>query len=340
MSNADKVDHRTPCTIGVLCTNLPCEGYAQNIWSVPDSLVQAGDELDERLVQMTADRAGDPGTEALPRAPQHVSLPGIQGRLQGPGEPAHAMDVSEELLVCHVGVKRHYSCRLPTPIKLNDPQLLAGSRHRWYCGAEREKENQMDLKGKTAVVTGGAAGIGLDTCRRLVKEGCSVTLWDVDAAGLARARKELSRSGAKVFAYTCDVTKGARVAELARRAVKDMGQVDILVNNAGILVPGTFLEQPVEKWQKMVDVNLVALLHTTHAFLPGMNARNCGAIVNVSSGAATVGVAGLAVYCATKWAVWGLTESLRHESWNAGARGVHWASIHPLYVAAGMFAGA
>jgi all-trans-retinol dehydrogenase (NAD+) len=198
----------------------------------------------------------------------------------------------------------------------------------------------MDLKGKTAVVTGGAAGIGLDTCRRLVKEGCSVTLWDVDAAGLARARKELSRSGAKVFAYTCDVTKGARVAELARRAVKDMGQVDILVNNAGILVPGTFLEQPVEKWQKMVDVNLVALLHTTHAFLPGMNARNSGAVVNVSSGAATVGVAGLAVYCATKWAVWGLTESLRHESWNAGARGVHWASIHPLYVAAGMFAGA
>ena len=198
----------------------------------------------------------------------------------------------------------------------------------------------MDLKGKTAVVTGGAAGIGLETCRRLVKEGCSVTLWDVDAKGLARARKELSVNGAKVFAYTCDVTKSARVTELARRAVKDMGQVDILVNNAGILVPGTFLEQPVEKWQKMVDVNLVALLHTTHAFLPGMNARNSGAIINVSSGAATVGVAGLAVYCATKWAVWGLTESLRHESWNAGKRGVHWASIHPLYIAEGLFAGA
>ncbi|MGO9310855.1 MAG: SDR family NAD(P)-dependent oxidoreductase, partial [Spirochaetia bacterium] len=141
----------------------------------------------------------------------------------------------------------------------------------------------MDLKEKCAVVTGGAAGIGLETCRRLVKEGCTVTLWDVDAKGLARARKELSRDGAKVFAYPCDVTKGARVVELARRAVKDMGQVDILVNNAGILVPGTFLEQPVEKWQKMVDVNLVALLHTIHAFLPGMNARNSGAIVNVSS---------------------------------------------------------
>jgi all-trans-retinol dehydrogenase (NAD+) len=198
----------------------------------------------------------------------------------------------------------------------------------------------MDLKGKTAVVTGGAAGIGLETCRRLVKEGCSVTLWDVDAKGLARARKELGANGAKVFTYTCDVTKGARVAELARRAAKDMGQVDILVNNAGILVPGTFLEQPVEKWQKTVDVNLVAILHTIYAFLPGMNKRNSGAIVNVSSAAGTLGIPGLAVYGATKWALWGLTESLRHESWNAGIRGIQWSSIHPMYVTTGVFAGA
>jgi all-trans-retinol dehydrogenase (NAD+) len=197
-----------------------------------------------------------------------------------------------------------------------------------------------DLKEKTAVVTGGAAGIGLETCRRLVKAGCVVTLWDVNAAALARARKELSRGGVKVFAYTCDVTKGARVAELARRAAKDMGRVDILVNNAGILFPGGFLDQPLEKWEKTVDVNFVALLHTIHAFLPGMHARNAGAIVNVSSAAGLLGVPGIAVYGATKWAVFGLTESLRHESWNAGKRGVKWTSIHPMYVKEGIFAGA
>ena len=196
------------------------------------------------------------------------------------------------------------------------------------------------LKEKTAVVTGGAAGIGLETCRRLVKAGCTVTLWDVNAAGLARARKELSRGGARVFAYTCDVTKGARVAQLARRAVKDMGRVDILVNNAGILVPGGFLDQPVEKWEKTVAVNLSALLHTIHAFLPAMHKRNDGAIVNVSSAAGLLGVPGISVYSATKWAVFGLTESLRHESWNAGKRGVKWASIHPMYVREGIFAGA
>jgi all-trans-retinol dehydrogenase (NAD+) len=199
---------------------------------------------------------------------------------------------------------------------------------------------KMHLKGKTAVVTGAAAGIGLETCRRLVKEGCSVTLWDLDARGLAKARTELARGGAKVFSYVCDVTKSARVNELARRAVKDMGQVDILVNNAGILVPGNFLDQPVEKWQKMVDVNLVALLHTTHAFLPGMNARNSGAVVNVSSAAGTLGIPGISVYSATKWGVWGLTEALRHESWNGGFRGIQWSSIHPMYVSKGIFAGA
>jgi all-trans-retinol dehydrogenase (NAD+) len=196
------------------------------------------------------------------------------------------------------------------------------------------------LREKTAVVTGGAAGIGLETCRRLVKAGCVVTLWDVNAAGLARARKELSRGGARVFAYRCDVTKRARVSQLARRAVKDMGRVDILVNNAGILVPGGFLDQAVEKWEKTVDVNFVALLHTIRAFLPDMHARNEGRIVNVSSAAGLLGVPGIAVYGATKWAVFGLTEALRHESWNAGKRGVMWASIHPMYVKEGIFAGA
>jgi len=198
----------------------------------------------------------------------------------------------------------------------------------------------MKLAGKTAVVTGGAAGIGLETCRRLLKEGCTVTLWDLDARALARARKDLAAAGGTVFAYPCDVTRGARVAALARRAEKDMGRVDILVNNAGILVPGSFLEQPVEKWGRAVDVNLTALLHTIHAFLPGMNRRGSGHVVNVSSAAGLLGVPGLAVYAATKWAVFGLTESLRHESWNAGTRGIRWSSIHPMYVRDGIFAGA
>jgi hypothetical protein len=87
--------------------------------SVPYPLVQAGDELYERLIEMTADGARNPRTEVLGGFPQYVRFPGIQGCFQGPGEPAHAMDVSEELLVCHVGVVRHFSFRLRTPIKLS-----------------------------------------------------------------------------------------------------------------------------------------------------------------------------------------------------------------------------
>jgi all-trans-retinol dehydrogenase (NAD+) len=198
----------------------------------------------------------------------------------------------------------------------------------------------MDVKGKAAVVTGAATGIGLAISRRLAAAGCVLTLWDVDAAGLVRARRELAAAGAKVFAVRCDVSKAASVQACAKRALRDMGRVDVLVNNAGILVPGTFLEQPVRRWEATVAVNLVALLHTIHAFLPGMNARGSGHVVNVSSAAGTLGVPGIAVYSATKWAVWGLTESLRHESWNEGRRGVRWSSIHPNYVRDGLFAGA
>ena len=198
----------------------------------------------------------------------------------------------------------------------------------------------MKLNGKTAVVTGGATGIGLAICRRLAAEGCVLTLWDVDAPGLTRARRELAAEGAEVYTARCDVTKAPQVAACARRALRDMGRVDILVNNAGILVAGTFLEQSVEKWETMIRVNFVALLHTIRAFLPGMNERGTGHVVNVSSAAGTLGVPGIAVYSATKWAVWGLTESLRHESWNAGKRGVRWSSIHPNYVRDGLFAGA
>ncbi len=198
----------------------------------------------------------------------------------------------------------------------------------------------MKLKGKTCVVTGAARGIGLAVCRRLAREGCALTLWDIDADALEKSRKDLEGLGSPVFGHRCDITDKGEVYRLARLAAEEMGRVDILVNNAGILFGGNLLDQPDERWEKMIDVNLTSLLYTTRAFLPAMMERDSGHIVNVSSAAGTVGVAGLAVYAATKWAVWGLTESLRHETLNAGKRGVKWSSIHPNYVAEGMFGGA
>ena len=197
----------------------------------------------------------------------------------------------------------------------------------------------MELKDKCAIVTGGAMGIGLATSKRLLMEGAVVTLWDLNKIALKQAKEELSHLG-KVFIHQCDVTNKEQVYKLAKTAKKEMGKVDILINNAGYVSGGEFLERPDEDWERTINVNLTAVLYTIRAFLPEMYERNSGCIVNISSAAGTIGVAGLAVYTATKWAVWGLTESLRLEALTSGKSGVKYSSIHPGYIATGMFEGA
>jgi len=198
----------------------------------------------------------------------------------------------------------------------------------------------MELKGKAVVVTGGAMGIGLATSKRLVREGCAVTIWDLNASALEDAKRELEVLRGRVFTHACDVTDKTRVYELAKTAASEMGQVDILINNAGYVMGGDFLEQPDEVWEKTIAVNLTSMIYTIRAFLPAMYERNSGCVVNISSASATLGVPSLSMYAATKWAVWGLTESMRFEAWERGKRGVQWSSIHPSYIARGMFEGA
>ncbi|MGE5682966.1 MAG: SDR family NAD(P)-dependent oxidoreductase [Bacillota bacterium] len=198
----------------------------------------------------------------------------------------------------------------------------------------------MDLGSKSALITGGAMGIGLATVKRLLKAGCQVTIWDINEDALCRAEEELKPFGGKIFTHQCDVTDRKKVYELAQTAIKEMGKVDILINNAGFVAGGEILDRDDEIWQKTIDINLTALLYTIRAFLPGMYQRNLGHIVNISSASSTLGVPGLAVYTATKWAVWGLTESLRMEAYNNGKSGVKYSTIHPSYIAHGMFEGA
>jgi all-trans-retinol dehydrogenase (NAD+) len=197
----------------------------------------------------------------------------------------------------------------------------------------------MDLQYKCAIVTGGAMGIGLATCKRLLAEGVKVTIWDIDQTALKTAKKELTKLG-KVYFYQCDVTNKRQVQKHVKIAQKEMGRVDILINNAGYVSGGDLLDHPIEVWEKTIDVNLKALLYTIYAVLPEMYKRDNGHIVNISSAAGTIGVAGLAVYAATKWAVWGLTESLRMEALKNGKAGVKYSTIHPGYIATGMFEGA
>ncbi|MBN2158391.1 MAG: SDR family NAD(P)-dependent oxidoreductase [Spirochaetes bacterium] len=197
----------------------------------------------------------------------------------------------------------------------------------------------LSIKGKKAIVTGGGMGIGRATARMLVAEGVDVAICDVNAAALKETVRELKGAGpGRVFAYQCDVTKREAVLTLVRKAVSDMGGVDILVNNAGIERHGRFCAVPLSEWEKVVDVNLLSIFYTTHAVLPRMYERNSGWIVNISSAAGIIGVADLAAYCATKWAVWGFTESIRLEV-IADGKDIHVASVHPHFLKEGLFAG-
>ena len=172
-------------------------------------------------------------------------------------------------------------------------------------------------------------GIGLATAHRLVAEHCTVTLWDIQPGALENAARELRARGGTVFTHVCDVTDKQAVYANAAITQKEMGSVDILINNAGFVRGGSFLSLTDADDERTLAVNVTALLYTIRAFLPGMYERNRGHVVNISSAAGLIGVPNLAVYAATKWAVYGLTESMRFEALQQGKNGVRWSSIHP-----------
>ena len=115
----------------------------------------------------------------------------------------------------------------------------------------------MELKGKCAIVTGGAMGIGFATANLLLQEGCNVTIWDINEATLTKSRAALRHPGVNVFARLCDVTDKSQVYESAKQAIMDMGRIDILVNNAGFVKGGEVLAQP--------DADVVAGWHSVGA---------------------------------------------------------------------------
>ncbi len=169
----------------------------------------------------------------------------------------------------------------------------------------------MRLDGKTALVTGGASGIGAATARRLAAEGAHVWVGDVDEPGASVVADDVDGE-----AIGLDVADGASVAT----AVERIGAVDVLVNNAGIDTWGFFLDTDREYWARVIAVNLLGTMACTHAVLPGMHERGGGAIVNVASEAGRAGSAGAAPYSATKAGIIGFTRAIARESARYGVR--------------------
>ncbi len=167
----------------------------------------------------------------------------------------------------------------------------------------------MELRGQVAVVTGAASGIGAATARALAARGARLVLADVAEDGLARVAEEVGAVGA----HRIDVSDAAAVAGLAEEVRARHGGAAVLVNNAGVTVVGRFEEHDDADWARVMGVNFAGVLHGCRSFLPQLRAQPRGWIVNVSSLFGLVGVPWQTAYCASKYAVRGLSEALWEE---------------------------
>ena len=174
--------------------------------------------------------------------------------------------------------------------------------------------NAIDLKGRSAVVTGGAQGIGRAIAERLLASGAEVALWDRDSELLVETGEQLSNQG-DVSTAAVDVTDAEAVAAGFESTVERHGAVDIMVNNAGIAGPTMpSWEYPLDEWRAVVDVDLNGVYYCCRAALPHMRERDYGRIVNVASIAGKDGNPNAAAYSAAKAGVIALTKSLAKET--------------------------
>ena len=171
--------------------------------------------------------------------------------------------------------------------------------------------------GKTAVVTGGASGIGYALCRELSRRGARVYAADLNEAGLSRLQQEC---GAGLCTAVLNVTDEAAVKALLDRAAAEQGRLDYLFNNAGIVVGGNFEDMTASAWRKIVDINLWGVIYGTQHGYAQMLRQGGGHIVNTASTAGVMPVAKSTAYAATKHAVVGLSTSLREEGRRHGIR--------------------
>lgn len=171
----------------------------------------------------------------------------------------------------------------------------------------------MNLRGKVAVVTGAASGIGRELALACAAEGAHLAIADVDEKGLAGTAQGLP-PGCESIQARCDVSKASDVEALADRTYERFGAAHLIINNAGVGVAGPVWSAPLDEWKWVLDVNLMGVVHGIRAFVPRMlAAKEEGHVVNTASVAGLLSVPGSGVYCASKHAVVSLSECLHHD---------------------------
>ncbi len=171
--------------------------------------------------------------------------------------------------------------------------------------------HQFDLKNKTAIVTGGAQGFGLDIAKRFLKSGVKVIIWDIDEKELLKASKYLNNT--HLSFNVVDVSNYGQVKDVVNNIIKT-SNIDILINNAGITGSTSPLwNYDVEEWNKIIQINLMGTFNCCKCIVPNMIKNNYGRIVNVASVAGKDGNANASAYSSAKAGVIGLTKSLGKE---------------------------
>ena len=173
------------------------------------------------------------------------------------------------------------------------------------------KKISYDFKNRTAIVTGGAQGFGLDISKRLLESGASVIIWDNDSKATEKAIKDLNNPN--LSSHVVDVSNYGKVDKTVKEITKN-SNIDILINNAGITGPtATLWEYDIEMWKKVVEINLMGTFNCCRSIVPNMIKNNYGRIVNVASVAGKDGNANASAYSVGKAGAIGLTKSLGKE---------------------------
>ena len=176
----------------------------------------------------------------------------------------------------------------------------------------------MDFKDKTVLITGASSGIGKETAIEFAKLGANVILVARRQEKLEELENQLKKFHVTTFVCKCDVSKKDQVKEMTKTVLEKFESIDVLVNNAGFAIYGSVSDLSIEEIESQMETNYYGMIYCIKNFLPSMLEKKSGHIVNVASVAASFGLPGIASYCASKFAMLGFSEGLKHELKDTG----------------------